>query len=56
MQNAWSRIIIAQPILFKRDYILQKSLSMMLDNFYQGEGVLEVLSVQSVPVNTKILL
>lgn len=33
-------IIIAQPILFKRDYIVQKSLSMMLDNFYQGEGVL----------------
>lgn len=43
MQNAWSIIIIAQPILFKRDYILQKSLSMMLDNFYQGKGVLEVL-------------
>lgn len=24
----------------------------MLDNFYQGEGVLEVGSVQSVPINT----
>ena len=24
----------------------------MLDNFYQGEGVLEVCSVQSVPINT----
>lgn len=24
----------------------------MLDNFYQGEGGLEVLSVQSVPINT----
>lgn len=25
MQNAWNIIIIAQPILFKRDYILQKA-------------------------------
>lgn len=38
MQNAWNIIIIAQPISFKRDYNLQKSLSMMLDKFYQGEG------------------
>jgi hypothetical protein len=49
MQNAWSIIIIAQPILFKRDYILQKSLSMMLDNFNQGEGVLEVRSAKVYP-------
>lgn len=33
-------IIIAQPILSKRDYILhkKKAQSMMLDNFYQGGG------------------
>lgn len=37
MQNAWSNHYCAANLL-KRDYILQKSLSMMLDNFYQGEG------------------